>query len=253
MGFAELLVGMLSQRSQWSRSFALHFLGLMGASEQVDHIRPHLADRSELVSHSAAEALMLLKDVASVPLILKGMAHSAERRQDRVSALISTYGAEIMPVLHRLLRESWLTGWMQVLILNAMADQVYLDAAWDILELATQTGEREVLIACLRALAEFEDDTLVGYFEDLLADADPVVRSVAARALGKIGEARHLEPLGGMLRSDNFWLLRETVGAMLALGPGGRRALADLERRGEVSPLARRLIHEALPGAAPGD
>ncbi len=52
-----------------------------------------------------------------------------------------------------------------------------------------------------------------------------------------------------MLRSGDFWVLREAVGALMEYGEEGRHSLMDAWRRGAVSPLAARLIREAMPEA----
>ena len=250
LDYTGFLRDMLSNRSEWTRSFAVHFLGLIKTLETVAWVRPLLQDRAELVRHAASEALMQLQDAQSVPVILKELSRTAKDRQDRVSSLLAEFGREILPVLHKLLAAPWAPDWLRVLMIDLMGHTVYIEATWDILQTATQTGDRDVFIACLRALAEFEDSTLVGFFEDYLHHADPVARGVAARALGKIGNQRHLEPLVEMLRHNEFWVLREAVNAMLEYGPDGKAALLAAYRVGLVTPLAARLIREALPDAA---
>ena len=247
LDYAGFLRKMLSHRSEWNRSFAVHFLGLIKAPETVVLVRPLLRDRSELVRYAASEALMALQDAQSVPVILKALSRTAQDRQDQVSSLLAEFGREILPVLHKLLEAPWAPDWLRVLMINVMGDYVYIDATWDILQTATQTGDRDIFIACLRALAEFEDSTLVGFFEDHLHHDDPVARGVAARALGRIGNQRHLESLAEMLRRNEFWVLREAVNAMIEYGPDGQAALLTAYRVGLVNPLAARLIREALP------
>lgn len=250
LDYTGFLRKMLSHRSEWTRSFAVHFLGVIKDGETAVLVRPLLRDRSELVRYAASEALMQLQDTPSVPVILKDLSRTTKDRRDRVSSLLAEFGRGILPVLHKLLEAPWAPDWLRVLMINLIGDYVYIEATWDILRTATQTGDRDVFIACLRALGEFEDSTLVGFFEDHLHHDDPVARGVAARALGRIGELRHLEPLVEMLRQNEFWVLREAVNAMLEYGPDGQATLLAAYRVGRVSPLAARLIREALPDMA---
>ena len=246
MGLPGRLLPMLRSWSAWDRSFALHYLGLIGEKDALPAIRPLLQDRVERVRFNAAESLMRMEDASAVPDVLELVERHYRERQDLASWLVFSAGNELLPIFQLLVREGYTADWLSVIVLNLLGSRGFLDATWDILDLSVRTGDREVRLACYRALAGFEESTLVGLFEEGMEGEDPRVASVCARALGRIGNATHIPDLLGLLSHQDFWVLKEAVQALVELGPAGRKALMQSDPDRPMSMLAARLVQEAF-------
>lgn len=87
LGFHIYLKKLLGDRNPLRRAYAVHFLGLMQDPDTIALTRPALSDRSELVLYQAAEGLMRLQDIESMPKVLQRV--SVVSRADPPRAWIS--------------------------------------------------------------------------------------------------------------------------------------------------------------------
>ena len=101
-------------------------------------------------------------------------------------------------------------------------------------------------IACVKALATSDEPTLIGFFEELIGDPDPVLRAESARAIGSMGSPPHARLLSRLLESDDFWVLRNSVEALIQLGMLGPVLLDRTYGRERFTSRAWSLIREAI-------
>ena len=236
----------LGSRSPWRRADAVHYLGLTADAETIPLLRKALDDSAEVVVYQAAEALMRLHDFESIDAVLLRVSRLSEANRERISLYLMEFGTEILPVLQEMLRTGQASPWLMVLALQVLAYHRYTAATWEILDLYTRSQDREVRIACAKALAAIGEPTLVGLFEEMIADADPVVQAQAARALGELDEPSHAALLVPLLRSDDFWLLKQVVIALRRIGELERLENASAPACGPFSHRAREVIREEL-------
>lgn len=225
LGYPGFLARRLRSRSSWKRALAAHLLSLMRDTNSIPTIRGLLADRSERVRFEAAQALLRMNDSHSLPQVLLMMERAYRTRQDLVTELILGVHPEILPLLQAMVRQGFTPPWLTVIIINVLGHLAFLEATWDVLELATQTEDYEVRLACCRALVEFEDPTLAGYFEELTVSPDPVLVAIGARGLARVGEEDHIPVLITLLAHEDFWVLHHTISALMGLGEKGAEAL----------------------------
>ncbi|MDH4224730.1 MAG: HEAT repeat domain-containing protein [Deltaproteobacteria bacterium] len=243
--YPRFLLSRLAHLNQWERAFAIQFFGLMEDRRFLKELRVLLESRFDVVRFAAAEVLMKLKDESSVWPVINRFSREAEYSQDRIIILLSTFGPEILPELARVFRGKKLTIRLQTLIVNMFQQYQHAEMVWDVLTLAAQTRNQELRIACLAALADFEEPALSGFFEKSLYDPEPVVAAIAARALGEVGDGSSLEKLRPKLDDSNFWVVKHTTESMCLIGDGGREMLEDeLAHSHPVQTMA--LIREAL-------
>lgn len=246
LGFHIYLKKLLGDRNPLRRAYAVHFLGLMQDPDTIALTRSALSDRSELVLYQAAEALMRLQDIESMPKVLQRVSDVSRQNQERVAIYLFEFGPKILPDLQPMLRDETLKPWIRVYILKVLEYYRYVPATWEILELYLHTTDREVRIACVKALAAIGEPTLVGFFEEMLSDADPVVCAEAAKAIGALGTARHTWMLVKLLRRDDYWVLKHTVGALTRLDMLPVLLLHRKYRQISVSGKAIEVIREEL-------
>jgi HEAT repeat protein len=245
------LIAALRARSVYERGFAAHLLGLLGHAPAIPPLIAALEDRSELVRFAAAEALLQLHHLAALPVILGWLTGQGRSTGDRFFGLVMRFGPGVCPVLHELIRKPGLDDRVRVVAISGLAHYTHREATWDVLDTATHTANREVRLSALRALVKFEEPTLLPFFETLLGDKDPQVRSIAAKAVGQLGSEDAAAGLARLLRDADFWVLRAAVAALVGLGPVGLETLDVAEKGAATSDKARQLIAEAR-GARPG-
>jgi len=101
-------------------------------------------------------------------------------------------------------------------------------------------------VAGLRALSGFEDPSLAHLFHDLLLDGDAIVRATSAKALGSIGSNEHIPRLIARLFENEFWVVKNSIDALVEIGENGVEALCSEIFRGDLPPLATKLMGEAV-------
>lgn len=246
LGIQEYLARRLRSRWKARRAAAAHDLGLMAGPWAIPLLREALNDPAEPVVVQATEALMRLQDFESIVTALRRVSGFSGFNRQRVSLYLMEAGPEILPALQQQVRALDTPPWLAVQELDVLAHHRHVAATWDVLDLYTRTNNREVRIACAKTLATLGEPTLVGLFEEMLDDPDPVVRSQGAIALGKIGGPQHAQRLVSLLRSDNYWLLQHAVTALDRIGALEQAARDVGQADAAVSPRAREVIREVL-------
>lgn len=246
LGFMTYLRRALRSRSPWRRAWAVHHFALIADPGARPFIRAALEDRAELVANQAAEALMRMQDTDSVEPVLHRLSGLSRGSREWIVLFLMEFGLEAMPVLQAMVRSADSPPWLMVMVLQVLAYHHYTPATWEILYLYLHPPDREVRIACVKALRACGEPTLVGFFEKMLQDHDPVVQAEAAKALGAVGDASHTAMLARLLESDDFWVLRNAVDALLRLEMLPWVILHPRYGRGRFSARARELIREAL-------
>lgn len=246
LGFKDYLRRFIHHRSPWRRAYALHFFALIEDPEALPIIRNALDDRSEFVVYQAAEALMRLHDFQSIAAVLARVSALSNANRERLAVYMMEFGVQILPVLQQMVREAGAPPWLQVVVLQVLAYHRFTPATWDILYRYLHTTEREVRIACVKALAACGEPTLVGFFEEMLGDRDPVVQAEAAKAIGQMGESHHAAMLARLLLSRDFWVVKHAIGALMRLDMLPWVILQGRYGRAQFSATARALIREEL-------
>ena len=128
--------------------------------------------------------------------------------------------------------------------LGKMADQ---RAAQPLADFYNREQSEDLQLAALQSLihlSSYSVDPLIG----LLGSIRPVVRSGAARALGKLGTKRAVNPLIALLRDRNTDVRIDAIYALRHIGDKrGLDAVASLAR--DTDPEIARAAEQALSGA----
>lgn len=246
LGYIEDLHGLVNHRREEQRAIAVSLLGLIGDQGVIPKLREKFGDKSELVRRNAATALMRLKDADSIGTIFDKFGEDPKLR-GRIRYLLMDFGPEICPRLEEILFEPDfdLPTWWQVVILQVLGHFVQSEKSSEILYLATSTDDREVKLAGIKALAGFDDPTLLPYLESVVEEAaDPVATAFAVPALGRIGNEASAYLLAAQLANTDFWVVKGAAEALVALGEVAQEALALVEQEG-LTPMAEKLMVEA--------
>lgn len=241
LGLIDRWTRSLDDRRWWVRAQAVRALGLIRESSRVDRLLAALDEPHEEVRAAAVDALGRIGDARCGPALLARLRDESRHQRARVVEAIRALGPSMMPVLLAHARERAADTVMTVDILGIVG------ATGAIENLLEWSGAEDpaVRAAALRAIGSIGlDDRSFFYALRGIDDADPEVRGMAARALGRSGTHAAVPYLDAHL--DDQWL----VAAHCATGLRrlGRPGAAALEARagstGQGADLARQMLWE---------
>lgn len=88
-------------------------------------------------------------------------------------------------------------------------------------------GPKNVKIACIKALGQFENQKYEDIILEFLKDREWEVRSAAAKSLGNIGTAKALKPLVVAISDEEWWVRYNSAWSINKL-PGGLESIGDI-------------------------
>ena len=247
----EVLEGVLAQRgvtartirqtSRWGphrRARAAELLGVI-ASPEARRCLEGLArlDHKLEVRTVAARALGKFGTADAAASLLGLLYYATPVPQGIVAAGLVELGPEAIPTLRDVLRLERRGSVIQ----RALAAEVLglLEAvhAWrDLMAEAAGTG-LESRVSAVRTLGRLGVPDAADVVADCLQPEEPLeLRSVAARALGGVGDSHYVPLLAASVDDPDYWVAHHAAESLIALGASGQRAL-------------RRLAALATPGA----
>jgi hypothetical protein len=236
----------LEDRRWWVRAEAALALGLVRESGAVPRLVRLLDDEHDEVRAAAVEALGRLARPETIPALVARLPSESRHQRARVVEALRQFGEAVVgPLLSHVAAHPEERP-MAAELLGLIGGTASLDALLE----WTSSDEPALRAAALKALGTIGIDDRAFYFALRgLGDADPDVRAMAARALGRSARADAAPYLAAHL--DDEWIVAaHAATALRQLGDAGARALAA--RAGEstmAGRLARQMLWEA-PGRA---
>lgn len=246
LGLDRYMAKQLKHRNYWKRMYAVYFLGLMDCHTAIPELRKHIRDSSDLVSIMTISNLMQLKDLDSLPEII---AHLSDTRlvenKHQITLIFTEFGPEILPHLEKLFRQRHLDDWIQEVFIDIFGHYVYLEVTDAILAVFETSSNLELRIRCVETLSNFEDPSLIEFFETLLIDSEPPIMIHAIKALGKLGADSSIPRLSQLAESSHFWVAKRSIESLNEMGEEGMAVLSNLIQASPSS-VTRSLIQETL-------
>jgi HEAT repeat protein len=245
------------------RSSAALALGLIGSDAAVEALIKTINNEGEdeLVRGSAAQALGVSCSTRNshakqaIPVLISAFQVRGTNGSVRQMAVrgLADIGPEAVPALIETIRNC---NRYQGEVLIAAADalrQIGPPAAPALAELLTETrGDQRKWVALTLAAIGPTVDAVPALIETLQEDDDPITRSAAARALGKVGPGA--KPAAAVLIEalQEARVRRWAVYALGRIGPDARAAVpAMIERLQDEDMYVRRATASALGGIGP--
>lgn len=229
----------LEDRRWWVRAEAALALGLVEETAAVPGVLSLLDDVHDEVRAAAVDALGRLGPPEAIPALIARLSSESRHQRARVVEALRRFGdAVTRPLLSHATAHPQDRP-MAAELLGLIGGTAALDAL-----LEWTSGDDPALRAsALEAVATIGIDDRAFYFALRgLGDADPDVRAMAARALGRSARADAAPYLAAHL--DDEWIVAaHAATALRQLGDAGARVLAA--RAGE-STLAGRLARQML-------
>jgi hypothetical protein len=229
----------LEDRRWWIRAEAALALGLVREAAAGPGILSLLDDVHDEVRAAAVEALGRLGPPEAIPALIARLSSESRHQRARVVEALRRFGEAVTRPLLSHAAAHPEDRPMAAELLGLIGGTAALDALLE----WTSGDEPALRAAALKALATIGIDDRAFYFALRgLGDADPDVRAMAARALGRSARAEAAPYLAARL--DDEWIVAaHAATALRQLGEAGTRALAA--RAGE-STMAGRLARQML-------
>jgi hypothetical protein len=229
----------LRSRQWWRRALALRALGLVQARDHTAQLVAALDDAHPDVRAAALDALMDLRDPATVPAIVERV-HDASLHRGRRGAALKAFGSRCEPLLleHSAVDPAHRLNYTHALAICGTHRSRPILCGW------THDVRVEVRAAAFEALAYVGlDEEAARVAVEGLESPDPQVRAMAAYALrgwqgpgdAPVHLARHL---------DDTWVVAIRAARTLqSMGPAGVVELQSRATRTDLSGvLARQML-----------
>lgn len=227
MEFGKFEMQQLQTKSEWERAYAAHILGIINYKLSIPKLENLLYDPSQIVAFFAARSILHLGEYNRFSVIINVLSQRQDFSIDKTKELLLIYGEADPEGLIRLLQQSRLSPRIIIDIVSILTQLNVFDAGEPLLYLAEHTDDDEIKIACIKALGELSIIKATDFMIKNLRDDDWVIRSQAARNLGKIGDEKMIQPLSLSLKDDNYWVKYHSASAIVDLGQKGVNFLKE--------------------------
>jgi hypothetical protein len=239
-------LGLPEDAERWARpgagSMAQRVLGLvalghLGRAQDGPLLREALVDPLPLVSLGAARALLQIDAQQAAPVVLDEFLHRSDWPAARLGTLLREAGAQAVaePLASRLLGGD-AAQQQRLLPLLRFAETPHDGSV--LTRLVELSNDPQVLSIALRQL---HGPQALPRARELAGHPDALVRSAAAQALGRIGDAGDRERLLALMSDRDWWVRYRAAQAQLALPGTSAETVVALRRR-----LADRFARDAL-------
>lgn len=224
-------------RATSRRVLGLLTLGHLGLVEDAPLLRAALRSPRPVVGLAAARALLQVDAQGAAAAVLDCYLERDDWPVARMGTLLRMAGAEaVAPLLQAPLVDGSEAVQLKLLPLLPFVESPRSGSA--LTALVRRGAAPRVLSLALRQLA---DPAALPRVRELAADRDALVRSAAAQALGRLGQAQDRDRLLALLSDRDWWVRYRAAQALLAL-PGQDAAALDATVAALADPFARDML-----------
>ena len=177
-----------------------------------------LDDPSPLVVMIAAESLVGPGNPGFVEQVLAHLHRFAGWHPVVLARLLADVGPEATPALRPALAETHRPGWVRIVVAQALRTIRDLESADVAVEVLGKETNPDLLVECLRLLAEVGESRHRKPLLPLLRSPEFPVRAQALRALREVGGPEDLPFFREALEDDSPWVALEAARGMEGLG-----------------------------------
>lgn len=221
MEFGKLKTKQLQVKSEWERAYASHFLGMIGHKVSMPDLEKLLDDPSQIVAFFATKSILSLGGHDRFSNIISVLNRRQDFSTDKMREILFIYGKADSQGLIELLKQARLSRQIIIDAVSVLTQLNVFNAGEPLLYLAEHTYDDEIKIACLKALGELSIIKATDFMIKNLQNDDWVIRSQAARNLGKIGDKKVIPGLSSLLEDGNYWVKYHSASAIAELGESG--------------------------------
>lgn len=217
-GIQSFLLKRLSTRNTHEQALACRRIGDLRISSMEDDVAKLLSSKSNDVFYHALLALAKLGDTDRLIRILTTNSDHIRLSFRVVIEIITAFTGSKEELFKNTIEHS--DEYIKGILIKASAEYQYEDLSEYYVKYLS-SDNKNLRIACIRALSELENPAYEQEVIGMLADPDWEVRAAAAKSLEKIGTSHSFEALGETI-SDSEWWVRHNAASSLVSIPGGK-------------------------------
>lgn len=221
MKFGKLKIKQLYQKSEWERAYSANFLGIIGYKASISDLEKLLEDSSPITAFFVAKSLLILGGPSQFSTIMGILNNRQDFNSEKMRGILFIYGKTDSKGLIELLESSELSSLIIIDIVHVLAQLGVFEAGDQLLHLGKHTQHEEIKIACIKALGELSILKAADFMINNLKNDNWVIRSQAAKNLGKISDEKVIKQLSSILEDHNYWVKYHSAGAIAELGESG--------------------------------
>lgn len=267
-GAVDAFISVLSDSNSDVRMQSAIALGRFKDSRAVGSLTTLLSDRDSQVNLAAAESLARMQDPRVIRLLVDSLDNADWRVRARAAQVLafspsaaSSAGA-VVPLVNAMRDKDLIVRYYASEALVAIGGEA-VPQLIDMLR-SERSQERARVVRVLGRIGQPTIMPLVAFIQDRRISSDTKIE--AARLLGRLGDARAVDPLITLLADERYYVRREVSRALGQIGEPALERLgtlaqsevpatreAGVEALGAISsPRALNLIMDALSDQAPG-
>ncbi|MGE3616989.1 MAG: HEAT repeat domain-containing protein [Gemmatimonadales bacterium] len=238
--YLELVLPQLSSRSAERRARAVQTLATLGSRRYARQVLAALDDPAPLVAMVAARSLARHESPDFAGPILRRLPRFGHWRPSFLASMLASIGPSVAPALRNALgnrRFEPLVRSVAAEALRELNDYQAADVAGQVLD---ETTDKDLIISTLGLLAHVGRADQADKIRRHLAAEEPIVRSRAISALGRVGSRSEMPAVVAALDDPSPWVALRAAEALLeAHDPALARIAASDHPRAD---LARQLL-----------
>lgn len=241
LGLYALAHRLIRSRHLGERVLGYATIGQFAWPEDAPLLRAQLARRHTPASLAAARALLRIDAHAAAPLVLERYLAHSDWPAPRVGTLLrETPASAISDLFSQRLLQGSVYEQLRLLPMLRFAEVPQVDSVLDRL---VQTSEAPQVLSI--AMRQLHGPAAIARVRTLARHADPLVRSAAAQALGRIGAGEDENLLIDMMADPNWWVRYRAAQALAGMPRTGPDDMVQL-RRITADRYARDMLDQVL-------
>ena len=235
----------LRTEAPWRRAVAATRLGLMGDNQATPALRTALYDNSPVVQVACADALAALEDMDSLEPVVGVLLTQTEWNRLKTAEILVAYAkmepARILPFVF----DTSISASRRALLVEALGDVNYREAETALIDYARQDIEPELEAAVVKYAGLITALEAVDFLMEETKEDNWLIRSQAAKSLGKIADPAAVSALVGLTRDPVWWVRYQSATALANILPEGLLALEEVAKAAPDR-FARDIADQAL-------
>lgn len=236
---------LLNSKQEWRRALAAHRLGQIKTKDAKKELIQALTDKSDLVSYTAAAALMKIGDRNSIGEILAILLTKETLSGELFAEVILGYGKGVVSEISETLSIYNQLPRSRTKIIDFLDYFKRVEIAPFLIKLLETSKNDEEKIHVIKALGNLTDIESFPALVKCLNSSNSTIKSQAAKALGNFKEESAFESLSELLDDKDWWCRYHAAMAICKTGESGKNYLEKLFNK-KTDPFAKDIIKQVL-------